>query len=61
MQDSGYITINPTIAEFFHSFRGTEGDFKIMLGKSPLTPLCLSKDRKKITKEGYNKGDICIT
>ena len=36
--------------------RGIKGDFKIMLIKSPLIPLCLSKDREKITKEGYESS-----
>jgi len=30
-----------------------------MLRKSPLAPLCLSKDRKRITKEGY-KGTFVL-
>ena len=55
---------------FFHTFsvsgvfiplwqRGIKGDFKIMLVKFPLAPLCLSKDRKRITKEGY-KGTFVL-
>ncbi len=36
--------------------RGIKGDFKIMLIKSPLAPLCLSKDGEKITKEGYESS-----
>jgi hypothetical protein len=36
--------------------RGIMRDFKIMLIKSPLAPLCLSKDREKITKEGYESS-----
>jgi hypothetical protein len=61
---------NPSVSGVFIPLwqRGIKGDFKIMLIKSSLclcvarrqvAPLCLSKDRKRITKEGY-KGTFVL-
>src|SRR4030042_4791251 len=52
---------NPSVTGVFMPLwqRGIKRDFKIFLRKSPLAPLCLSKDRKRITKEGY-KGTFVL-
>jgi len=34
--------------------------FMIEFIKSPLTPLCLSMDRKRITKEGYRSSFVLL-
>jgi hypothetical protein len=38
--------------------RGIKEDFKIILGKSPLTPLCLSMTGKGLPKRGITKGHM---
>jgi hypothetical protein len=52
---------NPSVSGFFIPLwqRGIMGDFKIMLIKSPLAPLCLPPRQEKDAKEGY-KGTFVL-